>query len=106
MMEPMNCTAQVAADRVDLGVGTQNPEGAVSETAELTGVPVENVYLHNCFLGSGFGRRGENDNVRQAVVIAQQLGRAVKAIWCREETMERGADRLGSVYRFSASLCL
>ncbi len=104
MMEPMNCTAQVTADRVDLWVGTQNPEGAVSETAELTGVPVENVYLHNCFLGSGFGRRGENDNVRQAVVIAKQLGRPVKVIWSREETMQHGAYRPMRVSRFRAAL--
>ncbi len=104
MMEPMNCTAHVTTDRVDLWVGTQNPEGAVSETSELTGVPVENVYLHNCFLGSGFGRRGENDNVRQAVVIAKEVGRPVKVIWSREETMQHGAYRPMRVSRFRAAL--
>src|SRR5262249_51156079 len=104
MMEPMNCTAHVTADRVDVWVGTQNPEGAISETSELTGVPVENVYLHNCFLGSGFGRRGENDNVRQAVVIGKQVGRPVKVIWSREETMQHGAYRPMRVSRFRAAL--
>ncbi len=104
MMEPMNCTAQVSADRVDIWVGTQNPEGAVSDASELTAVPLENVYLHNCFLGSGFGRRGENDNVRQAVVIAKQVGRPVKVIWSREETTQHGAYRPMRVSRFRAAL--
>jgi isoquinoline 1-oxidoreductase subunit beta len=104
MMEPMNCTAHVRADRVDVWVGTQDPEAAVLQTSQLTGVPVENIYLHNCFLGSGFGRRLENDNVRQAVVIAKQVGRPVKVIWSREETMQHGAYRPMRVSRFRAAL--
>src|SRR5262245_44623705 len=66
-MEPMNCTAQVGPERVDLWVGTQNPEAALAAAAEITGVALENVYLHNCFLGGGFGRRGNTDYVKQAV---------------------------------------
>src|SRR3989441_2064067 len=58
MMEPMNCTAHVTPDRAEVWVGTQNPEEAVSQISRLTGIPEENVYVHNCFLGSGFGRRG------------------------------------------------
>ncbi|HET6469544.1 MAG TPA: molybdopterin cofactor-binding domain-containing protein, partial [Geminicoccaceae bacterium] len=41
-MEPMNCTARVQADRVDVWVGTQNPEGSLAVAAEVTGVSPEN----------------------------------------------------------------
>jgi isoquinoline 1-oxidoreductase beta subunit len=104
MMEPMNCTAHVMPDRVEVWAGTQNPEEAVSQISSLTGIPEENVYLHNCFLGGGFGRRGANDDVRNAVVIAKQVGRPVKVIWSREETTQHGAYRPMRVSRFLAAL--
>src|SRR5207247_1935426 len=55
-MEPMNCTAQVTPERVDVWLGTQNPEGSLAAAAEVTGVAPENVYVHTCFLGRGFAR--------------------------------------------------
>ncbi len=103
-MEPMNCTAQVTADRVDVWVGTQRPEEALLDAAKLTGLPQENVYIHNCFIGGGFGRRNQNDDVRQAVAIAKQLDRPVKVVWSREETMRHGYYRPMRVARFRAGL--
>ena len=105
VMEPFNCTAQVAPDRVDVWVGSQNPEEATTGASKITGVPVENIYLHNCFLGGGFGRRGNQDDVRQAVAIAKQLGgRPVKVIWSREETTQHGYYRPMRTSRFRAAL--
>jgi isoquinoline 1-oxidoreductase subunit beta len=105
VMEPFNCTAQVTPDRVEIWVGSQEPEGATLDASKITGVPVENIYLHNCFLGGGFGRRGNQDDVRQAVAIARQLGgRPVKVIWSREETTRHGYYRPMRVSRFRAAL--
>ncbi len=105
VMEPFNCTAQVTPERVDLWVGSQEPEGATIDASKITGVPVKNIYLHNCFLGGGFGRRGNQDDVRQAVAIAKQLeGRPVKVIWSREETTRHGYYRPMRVSRFRAAL--
>ena len=105
VMEPFNCTAQVTLDRVEIWVGSQEPEGATLDASKITGVPVENIYLHNCFLGGGFGRRGNQDDVRQAVAIAKQLGgRPVKVIWSREETTRHGYYRPMRVSRFRAAL--
>src|SRR6266511_5845634 len=70
-MEPMNCTAQVRPERVDVWVGTQNPEAALAASAETAGVAPENVYVHTCFLDGGFGRRGNTYHVRQAVTLAK-----------------------------------
>jgi CO/xanthine dehydrogenase Mo-binding subunit len=50
-MEPMNCMAQVRPERVDVWVGTHNPEAVLAAAAEITGMGLENVYVHNCFLG-------------------------------------------------------
>jgi isoquinoline 1-oxidoreductase beta subunit len=105
VMEPFNCTAQVTADRVDIWVGSQDPENATIDAAKVAGVSVEKIYLHNCFLGGGFGRRGNQDDVRQAVAIAKQLdGRPVKVIWSREETTRHGYYRPMRVSRFRAAL--
>jgi isoquinoline 1-oxidoreductase beta subunit len=104
-MEPMNCTAQVTAQRVDVWVGTQNPEAALAAAAEITGAGPENVYVHNCFLGGGFGRRSNPDDVRQAVTVAKALdGRPVKLIWSREEDMRHDFYRPMAAIRFRAAL--
>jgi isoquinoline 1-oxidoreductase beta subunit len=105
VMEPFNCTAQVTPDRVDIWAGSQNPEDATIGASEITGVPLENIYFHNCFLGGGFGRRGNQDDVRQGVAIAKQLGgRPVKVIWSREETTQHGHYRPMRTSRFRAAL--
>ena len=105
VMEPFNCTAQVTPDRVEIWVGSQSPEEATIDASKITGVPPENIYLHNCFLGGGFGRRGNQDDVRQAVAIARQLGgRPVKVTWSREETTRHGYYRPMRVSRFRATL--
>ena len=46
------------------GSGTQNPEAALQLAAKAAGVKPEKVYVHNCFLGGGFGRRAVNDELR------------------------------------------
>ena len=104
-MEPMNCTAQVTPERVDVWLGTQNPEGVLAATAEVTGMAPENVYVHNCFLGGGFGRRFYNDDVKQAVTIAKAMaGKPVKMIWTREEDMRHDFYRPMAAIRFRAGL--
>jgi isoquinoline 1-oxidoreductase subunit beta len=89
---------------VDVWVGTQNPEGALAAAAEIAGVAPENVHVHNCFLGGGFGRRFYNDDVRQAVTVAKAVGKPVKLVWSREEDMRHDFYRPISALRFRAGL--
>jgi isoquinoline 1-oxidoreductase beta subunit len=104
-MEPMNCTAQVTPERVDVWLGTQNPEGALTAAAEFTGVAPDNVYVHNCFLGGGFGRRFYNDDVKQALAVAKAMaGKPVQLIWTREEDMRHDFYRPMAAIRFRAGL--
>ena len=87
-MEPMNATALYTPDKCEVWVPTQNGESALAVVAETSGLPVAKCDVHKLFLGGGFGRRGFNDYVKQAVLIAMQMpGTPVKLIWSREEDM-------------------
>jgi isoquinoline 1-oxidoreductase beta subunit len=105
-MEPLNCTVHIQPDRVDVWAGVQNPESALAVTAKLTGFPAEKVYIHNCFLGGGFGRRSNTDFVEEAVLIAKEAGKPVQMIWSREEDMRAGRYRPMAAMRFKAGFDL
>ena len=103
-MEPMNCTASVTAGGVEVWVSTQNAEGALAAAAEAAGVPPDKVKVNLMYLGGGFGRRGRQDYVTQAVGIAKQVGKPVKLIWSREEDIQHGFYRPISMGRLQAGL--
>ena len=91
-MEPMNATALYTPDRCEVWCPTQNAESALAAVSEASGLPVNKCEVHKTFLGTGFGRRGLNDYVMQAVLIAKQMqGTPIKLIWSREEDMQCGA---------------
>jgi len=104
-LEPMNCTAQVTADKVEVWVGTQNGDATLAAAAEAGGVPLANVKVNKYILGGGFGRRGFQDYTRQAVLLAKQLpGTPVKMIWSREEDMQHGYYRPVTQARLTGAL--
>jgi len=87
-MEPMNATAIYTSDKCEVWCPTQNGEAALAVAAEVSGLPVAQCDVHKTFLGGGFGRRGQSDFVRQAVLIAKEMpGTPVKLLWSREEDM-------------------
>lgn len=93
-LEPMNATAHVDGDRVEVWVPTQNGDASLAAAAEAGGVPLANVKVNKISLGGGFGRRGQQDYTRQAVLLAKQVpGRPIKLIWTREEDMQHGYYR-------------
>ncbi|WP_316190680.1 xanthine dehydrogenase family protein molybdopterin-binding subunit [Bradyrhizobium sp. SZCCHNS2096] len=90
-MEPMNATALYTADKCEVWCGTQNGEAAFAAVLEATGLPADKCEVHKIMLGTGFGRRGQTDYVRQAVLIAKQMpGTPIKLLWSREEDMTHG----------------
>jgi isoquinoline 1-oxidoreductase beta subunit len=85
-LEPMNCTALFSDGKVEIWVASQNGDASLAAAAEAAGVKLTDVKVTKLHLGGGFGRRGEQDYTRQAVLIAKQIpGRPVKLIWSREE---------------------
>jgi isoquinoline 1-oxidoreductase beta subunit len=89
-LEPPSCTAQVTADRADVWLGVQDPEGALHKVAQLTGLSPDRVYVHGCFEGGGFGAGGTRGELEQAVAVARALGgRPVQVRWTRDEDLRR-----------------
>ncbi len=93
-MEPGNATVLVTDDRVDIWIGDQSPQETRFSAAQITGIPEENVYLHLCHLGGGFGRNGNGPQAEQAIMIANaHRGTPIHLLWTREE------DFIGTTYR-------
>jgi isoquinoline 1-oxidoreductase beta subunit len=93
-MEPGNATVLVTDDRVDIWIGDQSPQETRFSAAQITGIAEENVYLHMCHLGGGFGRNGNGPQAEQAIMIANSnRGTPIHLLWTREE------DFIGTTYR-------
>ncbi|HYM03038.1 MAG TPA: xanthine dehydrogenase family protein molybdopterin-binding subunit [Stellaceae bacterium] len=104
-MEPMNCTAHVMPDKVEVWAPSQNAQAALAVAAKAAGVDPKNVEVHITMLGGGFGRRGAfQDFVRQAVTIAKAVDKPVKLLWSREEDMRHDFYRPVSMAKLAAGL--
>src|SRR5689334_7090838 len=103
-MEPMNCTAHVRADGVDIWAPTQFQTGAQGLGAKIGGVPPEKVQVHTTYLGGGFGRRFELDFIQEALETSKAAGAPVKLIWSREDDIRNAQYRPANLHRMRAGL--
>ena len=104
-MEPLNGTACVTAERVDLWHPTAMVLQALVIASEETGVPPENIHHHQPLVGGSFGRRVNCDDVRMVVAVAKKFpGTPIHTIWSREETFRQGKYRDLQAVRLRASL--
>ncbi|MCS7567494.1 xanthine dehydrogenase family protein molybdopterin-binding subunit [Pseudomonas aeruginosa] len=103
-LEPMSCAVHVRPNGCDLWVGTQVPGSAQQTAAELTGLPLDKVQVHNQLIGGAFGRRLDFDFITQAVAIARQVNYPIKMIWSREQDMTHDLYRPLYVDRLQAAL--
>ena len=105
MMEPLNGTALVTADNAEVWCPTQDVIQAYWVAIDETGLPPEKVKLHQTYVGGGFGRRTQADDIRMVVAVAKEYpGVPVKTIWSREECFQQGRYRTPIVTRFKAIL--
>lgn len=111
-MEPMCCTADVRADHVTIWAPTQfqaGPRylaggGARGVAAREAGVSPDEVEVITTFLGGGFGRRSEQDFVREAVQVSKAVGRPVRVIFSREDDLRHDFYRPASLHRLTGGL--
>src|SRR5580698_5893292 len=103
-MEPMNCTADVRPDSCEVWVATQIQTAAMGAAAKATGLPPSKIQIHTTFLGGGFGRRGGDDFVEEAVEISKAIGKPVKLTWSREDDMQHDLYRPASYAKFAGAL--
>jgi isoquinoline 1-oxidoreductase beta subunit len=102
-MEPMNATVHLQPDRLDVWVGTQAADEATEAAAQASGLEPEQVYVHNGFVGGGFGRRHVSDEIVQAIAVAKVVQKPVKLVWTREEDTRQDKFRPHAVVAFKAA---
>jgi len=103
-MEPLNATVRFADDKLEVWLGSQTPMGSIRQAATASGLKPEQIVIHNCFLGGGFGRRSVNDEMRQAIDVAKRVGKPVKLVWTREEDMTQDRYRPQAAVRMKTAL--
>ena len=103
-MEPLNCTAWVQGDSVEIWAGTQSQgpaQGILGQVAQVTPAKVK---INTLMLGGGFGRRFAPDFAIDATLLSKISGKPVKLIYSREDDMAAGYYRPPSVVRFEGAL--
>ncbi len=103
-MEPMNCTAHVRADGVDIWAPTQLQTWVQQLGARIGGVPQSKVNVHTTYLGGGFGRRVELDFVTDALEASKAMKAPVKVIYSREDDTQHDFYRCASRHQFRGGI--
>jgi isoquinoline 1-oxidoreductase beta subunit len=92
-MMPPCAVADVKPDRADVWTFTQDIARSLNEVADQLGREPTNVFLHQTYLGGGFGGGYNMDVHRQAAAISAEVGMPVKVIRSREEDIAQDSQR-------------
>jgi isoquinoline 1-oxidoreductase beta subunit len=94
-MEPLNAVVRIdaAGNAAEVWEGSQAPDATRAEVAKALGLKPEQVTMHQCYMGGGFGRRSLGDYAAECARIAKEVGRPVKLVWTREEDIAHGMFR-------------
>ncbi|BDX07085.1 xanthine dehydrogenase family protein molybdopterin-binding subunit [Planctobacterium marinum] len=107
-MEPMNCVVDLQKDACHIYTGSQIPGIDQYVASQVTGVPVEKVFIHTQFAGGSFGRRAvpDSDFVMDAVVIAKAINGSAPVClqWSREDDVKGGRYRPMAYHKFKAAI--
>ena len=103
-MEPMNCTADVKADRAEIWAPTQSPDWIMAAVAKATGLPPKSVVVHTTLMGGGFGRRYHVDFGVEAAMLSKAVGKPVQVVWTREDDIAHDFYRQASCHKMLAAL--
>src|SRR5712671_3645444 len=103
-MEPLNATASVSPDgkSAEIWAGTQGATGLLNQVANLLQTERAKITLHQHVLGGGFGRRGQQEVVVDAVRLAKAVGKPVKLVWSREDDLMFGKFRPMTAHHIEA----
>jgi isoquinoline 1-oxidoreductase beta subunit len=92
-MMPPCAVADVKPDRADVWTFTQDIARSLNEVADQLGREPTNVFLHQTYLGGGFGGGYNMDVHRQAAAISAEVSMPVKVIRSREEDIAQDSQR-------------
>lgn len=103
-MEPVNCTARVNGDLIEVWGPIQAPDWVRDDLVQRLKKPKEQVRVQMTFIGGTFGRKASTDYALEAVMLAQATGVPVQVLWTREDDLAIGPFRPGLSYRGRAAL--
>ncbi|MGM9427620.1 molybdopterin cofactor-binding domain-containing protein [Hydrogenophaga sp. MI9] len=103
-MEPMNCTAWVKPDGVEVWAGTQSQGPVQGILSQVAAVDPGKVKVNTMMLGGGYGRRFAPDFVIDATLLSKISGSPVKLVYSREDDMAAGFYRPASVAKFTGAV--
>jgi isoquinoline 1-oxidoreductase beta subunit len=103
-MEPMNCTASVKADGVEIWGAVQAPGLLQLILSQVAGVKPEQVKVTTTMLGGGFGRRFGLDFAVDAVLTSKAVGAPVHVVFPREDDIRGHHYRPASVAKLQGAL--
>jgi len=103
-MEPMNCFADVKAEKAVIYGPTQAPELIRQTIASSLGLPQENIQINLARMGGGFGRRAYSHHMTEAALISQKIQAPVKMVYTREDDMSAGVYRPAYSATYRAAL--
>jgi len=92
-MEPLNAVVRIDGDKAEVWEGSQAPDNTRTEVAKVLGLKEDQVTMHQCYMGGGFGRRSLGDYAAECARIAKEVRRPVKLVWTREEDIAHGMFR-------------
>jgi isoquinoline 1-oxidoreductase beta subunit len=103
-MEPLTATASVSADgkSAEIWAGTQGATGLLNQAAALLGTDRSKLTLHQHFLGGGFGRRGQQEVIMDALRLSKAVAKPVKLVWSREDDIAYGKFRPATAHHIEA----
>jgi isoquinoline 1-oxidoreductase beta subunit len=103
-MEPVNCTADVRPDRIEMWTGNQIPLEVAKAIGELAGLPARAIRVNNVPSGGAFGRRAHFDYPAEAWQVSKAVGKPVKLIWTREDDIRHDFFRQLAFQRIRAGI--
>ena len=103
-IESTNCTADVKSNSCEIWAPTQSQSVCSEKIEEITGFPEKNIKINTPYVGGGFGRRIEVDEIVHAVMISREINKPVQVLWSREEDIQHDHYHSGSKARYQISL--
>jgi isoquinoline 1-oxidoreductase beta subunit len=103
-MEPMNATASVTADGIEVWGSVQAPGAIQQALAAAFHCKPEQIHVTTTLLGGGFGRRFGMDFVFDAAFVSKAIGAPVHVMYPREDDMHAQFYRPAALLRFDAAL--
>lgn len=90
LMEPFNCIVDLRSESATVITGHQHPLLIAQDVEAFTGISALNTEIVCKRMGGAFGRRYQQDWIREALLLAKKVKKPIKVTWMREDELERG----------------